>query len=124
MENVKNVIKTTGLTLLGIWNAFTSFLTPYSLFLVILGISGQMRRYDWAMHEGDEGEGVIAGVILLIVWLILVFLPDFVFLKSMRSISQNTDRKNIMRIVIISMIIIMLVGGIYFTITEKLYNVF
>lgn len=71
---------------LGIWCAVTSFVSPIWLVLVFLYLTGEIYKYDFSMDEGAAG---ILGFALLVIWLLIVLLPDILFIKKMRSLNQK-----------------------------------
>lgn len=65
---------------LGIWCAFTSFISPIWLTLMFLYITGEIYKYDYSIENGIAG---ILGTVLLMIWMLAVLLPDIWFLKKM-----------------------------------------
>lgn len=59
--------------LLGIWCAITCFVTPIWITMIILNITGMIYQYDYSMDEGTAG---IIGVVLLLLWIGLAFVPN------------------------------------------------
>ena len=73
MKKIINII-------LGIWYAFTSFISPVWLTMVGFNITGAIYKYDYSM---DGGTALILGLILLVLWLLFALLPDVYFWKRM-----------------------------------------
>lgn len=57
----------------GIWCAIICFVTPIWISMVILNITGMIYQYDYSMDEGTAG---IIGVVLLLLWIGLAFVPN------------------------------------------------
>jgi len=64
---------------LGIWCAITCFISPIWLTLAIVNLTGLIYKYDYSM---DEGTAWVIGIILLGLWMVLVLLPNVVFIKK------------------------------------------
>lgn len=62
LEAAEVIVKKIGGIILGIWCAFTSFVTPLWLTWMFVTITGRIYEYD---HTFDEGTAEIIGVILL-----------------------------------------------------------
>ena len=71
---------------LGIWSAFTSFISPVWLTLVFLYLSGLIYQHDFSMDEGAAG---ILGIFGLVLWILIVLLPDIFLLKQAKSINPR-----------------------------------
>ena len=89
----------------GLWTLFTSFITPYLLFLSVLGITGQIRRYDWSVHEGDEEVWIFVGTVLLVCWILFAWIPGISFLNRLKQFGR---KKYIGALIFL--IIVMLIG--------------
>lgn len=72
MKKLSNII-------LGTWCAVTCFISPIWLTLIFLNVTGLIYKYDYSMDKGTAG---IIGVILLMLWIVLVLLPNVVFIKK------------------------------------------
>ena len=70
----------------GIYGAFTSFISPVWLTLVFLYLSGLIYQHDFSMDEGTAG---ILGIFGLVLWILIVLLPDIVLLKQTKSINPR-----------------------------------
>lgn len=79
MKTITNVI-------LGIWCAFTAFVSPIWLTLIFLNITGLIYKYDFSMDEGTAG---ILGLISLVIWILSVLLPDILFIRRMYSVNRK-----------------------------------
>lgn len=94
MKKIINII-------LGIWYAFTSFISPVWLTMVGLNITGTIYKYDYSM---DEGTALILGLILLVLWLLFVLLPDVYFWKRITHENDN-NRLILLGIAVVAVIL-------------------
>lgn len=71
MENkyTKEIIN----VLIGIWCCIVNFISPIWISMIFLCLSGMIYNYDYTM---DEGTAPIFGIIILIVWMLLVLIPN------------------------------------------------
>ncbi len=74
-------MKSAGTIILGIWCAVTFFVSPVWLTMTFLDITGLIYQYDGFVDEGTAG---IMGVIELVLWIVIVLLPDIWFVKRMK----------------------------------------
>lgn len=78
--------------ILGIWCAFTSFITPIWLTMAFLNVTGLIYKYDYSMDDGTAG---IIGFVILILWLLAVLLPDILLLRYVKTIHVKGVRVTI-----------------------------
>ncbi len=72
--------------ILGVWCAFSFFISPIWLTMIFLDITGLTYKYDYSM---DEGTAIILGIISLIIWILVVLIPNIIFLKKMYLINKK-----------------------------------
>ena len=71
MRKIWNII-------LGIWCWLTWVVSPVWLLFTVLNLTGLIYTYDGSM---DEGTAIIIGIALLVLWILFVFIPNYIFIK-------------------------------------------
>lgn len=67
---------------LSIWCCFTWFVTPVWLKYTFLNLTGLIYQHDPTM---DEGTAFVMGMLMLLIWIVLTFYPNYVLFKKTRS---------------------------------------
>lgn len=84
---IKTIAETATMAVWGLWTAFCAFITPFCLSIGLIGMTGQMEKYDWSLHEGDGG-GLI-GFLMLAFWGLIAAFPGVSFLKRLRAYGKK-----------------------------------
>lgn len=79
---MRNPVKKILMALWTIYTTFTSFISPIWITMIYLELSGKIYQFDYKYDEGTAG---IIGMLSLFAWLILVLIPDILYLLKMKT---------------------------------------